>query len=176
MGRLAREVEFIRLLRELEGFSDVVQWAKACGKAPANMSNYLSGKLTPRRAVLRTCLQHLHEWPVKPLLEVARLPSNLSTLPKAPGIYILYDSAGNVLYVGKAANFRAEVRQTLSRRVPKAIRLGPTLRKAQPKLAKLCRFVSLYSVPSERLRHNLEAMFLRTLINQTHNTNIGTFQ
>jgi excinuclease ABC subunit C len=45
----------------------------------------------------------------------AAVPSNLSeklgTLPDQPGVYLMKDGAGRVLYVGKAASLRARVRQ-----------------------------------------------------------------
>jgi hypothetical protein len=174
-GRPASEVEFLRLLRELEGYSQIAAFAKACGKAVPNMSNYLQGKVRPGRKVLRSCLQQLHEWSVQPLLEIAPMPK-LSELPGAPGIYVLYDSGGNILYLGKAANLQGEVRQTLDRKIPRSIRFGPTMNKSQPKLSTLATHLSLYSVPSDRLRHNVEAMLLRIVANHTHNTNTGKFK
>ncbi len=38
------------------------------------------------------------------------LPTKLSLLPLEPGVYVMKDAAGKVLYVGKAANLRARVR------------------------------------------------------------------
>ncbi len=40
----------------------------------------------------------------------ARLERKLDTLPDGPGVYLWKDAAGNVLYVGKAANLRTRVR------------------------------------------------------------------
>ena len=96
-------------------------------------------------------------------------------VPTDAGIYVIYDSAGSVLYVGKATNLRAEVRQTLRRQIPVGVRLGPHLRKTRPLIRDLAARLSLFAVPSSRVRHNLEALLLRVFVNQTHNTNIGTF-
>ena len=106
-------------------------------------------------------------------MEIERIPENLNELPETSGLYILYDSAGNVLYIGKATNFRAEVKQSLGRRLPVALRFGPELKKKRPFLSDVASRLSLYEIPSARLRHNIEALFLRAAANQTHNTNIG---
>jgi hypothetical protein len=151
-------------------------FADKCGKQRSNMSNYLTGKLTPQREVLWSALEHFFQWGVAPLAELEPLPQNLNSLSDESGIYVLYDSAGNVLYLGKATNLRAEIRQTLGRAIPEGIRFGPTLRKEQPALRRVATRYSAYSVPSPRLRHNLEALLLRIHPNQTHNQNIGNFR
>src|SRR5438309_312227 len=133
-GRASAEVEFLRTLKRL---MDVNQreFAKACGKTQANISAYLSGFRQPGERVLRSCLEHIFEWAVEALLEIEPIPENLSELPTDPGIYIFYDSAGNVLYIGKAGNFRTEIRQTLGRRLPVPLRFGPKLKKTSPKFS-----------------------------------------
>lgn len=40
-----------------------------------------------------------------------RLTSKISSLPKTPGVYIYKDKNGKVIYIGKAKNLRARVRQ-----------------------------------------------------------------
>ena len=173
-GRLPKNVEFMRTLRDLHGQSQGA-FANACGKAAANMANYLSGALVPGKEVLASSLQHLYEWHVTPIMEVKPIPDNLNSLPTSAGIYVFYDSAGNVLYIGKAKNFRLEVRQTLGRKIPVPIRFGPQLTKSKPKISTLAKLLSLYEVPSPRTRHNVEALLLRIIPNQTHNSNIGWF-
>jgi hypothetical protein len=121
---------------------------------------------------LASCVRNVFEWAVQPLMEIQPIP-NLNDLPKTSGLYVLYDSAGNILYIGKATNFRAEVRQTLGRRLPETLRFGPKLSKRKPYLRDVAFRLSLYEILSARLRHNIEAMFLRAVANQTHNTNIG---
>jgi len=82
---------------------------------------------------------------------------HLNSLPETAGLYILYDSAGSILYVGKATNFRTEVKQTLGRRLPVALRFGPKLSKEKPYLRDVAFRLSLYEIKSERLRHNIES-------------------
>jgi len=175
-GRRPTNVEFIGLLKDLTGHDAVRSFADACGRRQANIGKYLSGRLVPGKKVLASCLEHIFGSQVQALLEIQRIPSKKSELPQESGIYVIYDSAGDVLYIGKAKSFRAEVWQTLNRKIPVAIRFGPTLKKRQPKIRTLATHLSLYQVDNPRLRHNLETMLLRIFVNQTHNTNIGTFK
>lgn len=176
MARQKKNVEFLNTLKELSGLAKVSKFAKACGKHTPNMTNCLNGKPVPQKRFLQSCLSHLHEWGVVPLMEVQRIPSNLNSLPALPGVYVIYDSGAQVLYVGKATSFRAEVRQTLGRQIPVGVRLGPTLKKDRPQLQDLATHVSLYQIDSPRVRHNIEVLLLRVFANQTHNSNIGTFR
>jgi len=176
-GRKHKNVDFLNTLRSVCGYEGVADFAKACGKKTTNMNRYLKGTLRPGESVLRTSVTHLGEWAVAPKLELEGLPDNLNTLPTEPGIYVLFDSGGQVLYLGKAANLRAEVRQTLNRSVSISIRFSPHLKKKHhPKIKTLTSHISVYVVPSSRLRHNLEALLLRTMANQTHNQNFGKFK
>lgn len=54
-------------------------------------------------------------------------PTNLSTLPRRPGVYYFKDAAGSILYVGKATSLRARVSSYWSR--PLDARLGLMLAK-----------------------------------------------
>ena len=174
MSRQKLGVEVINLLREFSGLAEG-KFAQACGKKQANMSRYLKGLLVPGKRVLKSAVEHLYEWNVQQIQEIQPVPSNLNTLPTDAGIYVFYDSGGNVVYIGKATNFRGEIRQTLGRQIPVAIRLGPTLAKKKPQMKDLVGSLSLYRIASPRLRHNLESLLLRIFANQTHNSNIGTF-
>ena len=40
-----------------------------------------------------------------------RIKATLKHLPDSPGVYLMKDDAGRVLYVGKAQSLRARVRQ-----------------------------------------------------------------
>lgn len=174
-GRRSRNVEFFTKLFELAELTtaDFAYW---CGKRYQNVVSYLAGTKVPGNRVLWSALENFFEWDVYPLLELEPLPRNLNTLPTESGIYVFYDSAGNVLYIGQATNLRNEVRQTLGRQVPEAIRFGPSLRKQRPQLRTVTSHLSLYQVDSARVRHNLEALLLRIHPNQAHNLNIGTFK
>jgi hypothetical protein len=174
-GRQSKNVEFLQTLHGLME-SNQADFAKACGKKASNMNRYLSGQFQPGKKVLASCVQHLFEWAVQPLMEIQPIPKNLNELPAQSGLYILYDSAGSIVYVGKAKNFRYEVRQTLGRRIPVGLRFGPKLNRRKPYLHDVAKRVSLYEISSPRLRHNVEAMFLRAVANQTHNSNIGGFK
>lgn len=176
MARQSKNVEFLQSLKTLSGYSRTAAFAKACGKQTTNMSSYLSGNSTPQNRVLKDCATSLFEWGVTPCMEVQKIPGRLRALPDNPGIYILYDSGGNVLYIGKATSFRTEIYQTLGRKVPVGIRLGPNLRRTQPKLKALATHLSLYEIESPRARHNIEALLLRVFANQTHNSNKGSFR
>ena len=178
-GRKPLEVEFLRKLRDMSyerlGIDKQSEFARRCDQYDSNMSDYLSGNKTPGDDVLWNCLQYLFEWQVTPQREVEEIPENLNDLPASGGVYILYDSAGNVLYVGKATNFRDEVGNTLGIPVPVGMRFGPRLSRTRPNKRDLATHLSLYEIKSERFRHNIEALLLRVFINQTHNSNIGKF-
>lgn len=176
MPRQAKNVEFLNTLKVLSGHTTVSGFAKACGKQTSHMSNCLSGRITPQAKFLKSCLIHLNEWAVAPKQEIQTIPKNLNSLPVEAGIYVLYDSGAQVLYIGKATSLRSEVRQTLGRAIPVGLRIGPTLKKKQPKIKDLATHLSLYQIDSPRLRHNTEVMLLRVFANQTHNTNIGNFK
>jgi hypothetical protein len=122
-GRQSKEVEFLRTLRDLMGLNQS-NFAKACGKKSPNMYKYLAGQLQPGKKVLASCVRNIFEWAVQPLMEIQSIPKNLNDLPKTSGLYILYDSAGGILYIGKATNFRAEIRQTLGRRLRSCVKGG----------------------------------------------------
>ena len=103
-SRMPINVEFLKL-KAISGVEQINRFAERCG----NMTGYLGGTRNPGDGVLRDCVQHAFEWEVKPLQEVQEIPERQGDLSDSAGVYILYDSAGNVLYVGKASNFRNEV-------------------------------------------------------------------
>ena len=129
-----------------------------------------------RSDVLSSVTSNLFGQEIEPLSEVVDVPNERGSLPTSGGVYILYDSAGNVLYIGKAQNFRTEVWQTLGRRIPVGMRFGPDMRRSRPNIQKLASYMSLYEIENERLRHNIEALLIRVFINQTHNSNIAHFR
>ena len=173
-----QNVEFLKLLRDLTDYKTNTKFAEACGKQQSNMHNYLSGKTIPQKKVLLSCLQKLMapRFIPTPVYEICKIPEKRAEIPELPGVYIICDSGGNALYVGKAKNFRTEVWQTLDRPVPVPIRLGPNLhKKDKPKIRQLASYYSLYKIDDSELRRNLEALLLRAFTNQTHNTNLGHF-
>lgn len=174
-GRKPINVEFLNTLMKVERIERVKDSAQRCGQAESNMSAYLNGKKRPGIGVLRKSLENLYEWKINPKYEMVEIPE-AKDLPESGGVYILYDSAGRVLYVGQAKTFRTEVQQALKKQVETGMRFGPKLRKSRPQIRKLARYLSLYEIESERLRHNLEALLIRVVINQAHNQNIGHFE
>jgi hypothetical protein len=171
VARRSKNHEFLHTPFELSGAPNPSQFAKLCGKHPAQIIARLKGD-TVTAKFLKSCLQHLYGWDVKAIMEIAAFP-DYKDIPESAGVYVLYDSGGNVLYVGKATNLRGEVRQTCSREIPVGIRLGPKLKKLKPKINDLAVYLSLYEIQSSRVRHNFESTLLRIIANQTHNTNIG---
>ncbi len=176
MGRNAKYVEFLNNLQEIMGV-DKSDFARALDKQHTNVMQYLNGQKEPGRRVVQTAIRQLSEWHVEPVFEVEAKPEPLSSITQQPGIYALYDSAGNTLYAGQATNLRAEIAQTMNRKVNFTIRLGPNLsKKANPKFKDVTTRVSVYVVESNRLRHNLEALLLRVFPNHSHNNKLGTFR
>lgn len=173
MARYSSEREFLHTLKEFSGLKNDSAFARACGQYPSNMSLYLSGRRKPGKRALESCIEHLYGWSVTPVREIHPVPKKWSTLPETPGIYVLYDSGARVIYIGKATNFRAEVRQTLGRNLPVGLRFGPNLKKAHRTFKHLTTHFSLYEISSPQIRHNFEALLLRVFANQTHNSNIG---
>jgi hypothetical protein len=177
-GRQNKHVEFVRLLAGLFGYDsrgDYAPFAKRLGKSTANIYSYYNGIKIPGRKVLISGLRHAFEWEVRPIIEVE--PIDLKSLTNQPGVYCLYDSSGSIIYVGQATNLKQEVRQALSREVNFPVRRGPKLsKKTHPKYREIAEYLSAYEVPSPRMRHNLEALLLRTFPNQSHNNKMGNFR
>lgn len=165
-------VQFFNLLMQLGSFQTQTVFAQASGLQVQNTSAYLSGSKIPRRRVLSRVLTRLYGWTVLKVTEMAPLPSPLSQLPQLPGVYVLYDSSGAVLYLGKATSFRSEIQQTLGRNVPRKLRLNPTLAKRNEPLRKLTTMHSLYRIDDPGIRHKFEGLLLRIVPNQTHNRNL----
>jgi hypothetical protein len=172
MPRRSKYHEFLATLYELSGAKNPSQFAKLCGKHASQIRIRLNGTHTVTAKSLVSCMEHIHAWNVAPTMEITDFPK-WSDIPTSPGVYVLYDSGGNVLYIGKATNLRTEVRQTCGRQIPVGLRIGPKLKKIRPKMGDLAAYLSLYEVSSARVRHNLESLLLRVIANQTHNSNIG---
>lgn len=175
MSRQPTNVEVLNKLRTISGHKQIRAFALKCGKHEATMSSYLSGQLTPGDKVLRDCFVNVLGWNVEPLMELMKIPAS-NKIPVVPGVYVIYDSGAQVLYIGKATNFRTEISQTLSRKIPVPLRFGPTLKKGNPQIKELATYLSLYAVPSPKIRHNLEVLLLRVFANQMHNSNVGKYK
>lgn len=176
MARRRKYHEFLHTLQDVVGLQGAV-FARAIGKEPSNVSQYLSGYKDVGPRTLRSAVYHLGEWGISPILEVRRRPSTLTEIPQTPGIYAFYDSSASILYVGQATKLRAEITSALNRKMTFPIRSGPQLaKKHRLKYKDVTQFISAYEVPSPRLRHNLEALLLRVFPNQAHNNKLGKFR
>ena len=171
MPRHSKYREFLSTLYEISGAANHSHFARMCGKAQSQISSRMNGATVTSKFV-QSCAAHMYGWDVTANMEIMPFPA-FADIPKTSGIYVLYDSGGNILYVGKATNFRDEVRQTCRREIPVGIRLGPKLKKKNPKIRDLTHYISLYEISSARVRHNFESILLRIVANQTHNSNIG---
>lgn len=80
-------------------------------------------------------------------------------LPRTPGVYLFRDRRGQVLYVGKATNLRARVRQYFSTDDRRMI--GGLLRETERIDHKTCTTELEASVLESRLIHHLEPRFNR---------------
>jgi hypothetical protein len=167
-------VIFFRILEQLSGINNRAAFATACGQKRQNTSAYLRGSKIPKKRVLLKSLVALFGWRVTMLAEIAPLPSTIGQLPKKPGVYVLYDSGLNVVYIGKATFFHREVQQTLRRRIPVSLRSGVQLKKNRPILGSIVTMHSLYQIDDPTIRNKFESLLLRVFSNQTYNSNVGT--
>ena len=176
MPRRGKYREFLHTLGDIVDLHGAAL-ARAVGKEPSNVSQYLSGTKKVGKRTLCGAVYHLGEWQVRPLLELRPLPRPLTSIPQTPGIYSFYDSSASLIYVGQALQLRAEITSALNRATNFPIRRGPRLSlKAYPRYRDITQYISVYEVPSQRLRHNLEALLLRIFPNQSHNNKLGTFK
>lgn len=143
---------------------------------PADNTTFGKDAKRIRNDVLSSAISNLFDREIQPLGEVVFIPERQRELPEPGGVYVLYDSAANVLYIGQATSFRTEVWQTLRRNIPVEMRFGPDMRTSRPAFRKLASYMSLYRIDNARLRHNIEALFIRVFINQTHNSNVARYR
>lgn len=113
---------------------------------------------------------------VMTLMEIEDIPKQGIQFPDSAGVYILYDSAPDVLYIGQAKSFKYRIPTTLKTEIPVAKRFGPDMERSKPTISDLVRYISLYQIDNKKLRHNIEALLIRVFINQTHNTKLEKFQ
>lgn len=91
------------------------------------------------------------------------------------GLYMFYDSAGHILYVGKTGrDLWDEIRQRLGASYNRHTYFPNRSSNAQ--VGKFTRYLSAYEVGDKYAAHNLEALLLRAIPNDQANTNIGHFK
>ncbi|HTB63103.1 MAG TPA: GIY-YIG nuclease family protein [Opitutales bacterium] len=173
-GRPKKYVEFLKILKDVTSTTNT-QLAKLTGKPYTNIRDYFEGDKTPQRGAIKSAVKHLAEWSIvedKVMLEL----KNKSEISEHPGIFFVYDSSGNCVYIGQAKNLKVEVSARLNaKKLRHGIWRNSQLKKVRYPIAKVAAFITTYRVDSRRLRHNLEALFLRTVINQTQNSKLGKF-
>lgn len=143
---------------------------------PADNTTFGQDAQRIRDDVLSSTISKLFGQEIQSLKEIEPIPKNRNKLPESGGVYILYDSAATVLYIGQAKSFRAEIRQTLKRNIPGGMRFGRDMRSNPVDFEELASYMSLYRIDNARLRHNIEALLIRVFINQVHNRRIGEFR
>lgn len=178
MGRKASTVEYLERLIEWAGGRPA--FVAKTGIYAANVSSYLSGSKLISWKRLRTATEQVLGEPPAfvavfegwNLFEKGRPPK--ATITTAPGLYALFDSAMRVVYFGKATNLYAEVRQTLNRRVAE---VRPWTGAKNLAFDGIANYLSAYTIArgDATLRHDVEAFFLRVLVNNTFNKNGGHF-
>jgi hypothetical protein len=179
MARSSATIEY--LIRLIEWSGGKGPFCARTTITPSNLSDYLRGAKPISWKRLHSATSQVFGVPpaFEPViegydLEVEGLP-DLSTLPKDPGIYGLFDSAMRVLYYGKATSLYAEVRQTLKRRVAE---VRPWTGAKNLTLREITKYVSAYKIVrgDETFRHDIEVFGLRFLVNNTFNKNGGSFK
>ena len=144
---------------------------------PADNTTFGQDAQRIRDDVLSSTISNLFGQEIQSLKEIEPIPKNRNKLPESGGVYILYDSAATVLYIGQAKSFRAEVWQTLDRNnILVGMRFGPDMTTSKPVIRKLALYMSLYQIDNKQLRHNIEALLIRVFINQVHNRRIEEFR
>jgi hypothetical protein len=169
---------FLQVLRQFSGIRNQT-FAEVCGRQPGNMGGYISGALRAGERVAKSSFNNYCKWHsaqnnadlFKAITEISK-----TEIPALSGIYMLYNSSAQVIYIGKATNFKTEVEVALKKKVPISVRMGPHLRKTKPTIRLLARYISLYQIDDPMLRANMEALLIRVSINHTHNSNLGHFR
>lgn len=174
-GRKPKNQEFLLTLQQVTSTTNK-EFAKLIGKKESNTSDYLRGAKAVGLGVLRSAIRHISEWRI--VEDVTMLPiAQRASVCSHPGVYFIYDSAGNCVYIGQASNLKTEVSARLStKRLRHGIWRDPTLKLTKYRIIDVAAYVTTFRVDSPRLRHNLEALFLVTVINQTQNRKKGKFR
>lgn len=178
MGRRAAKVEYLERLVEWAGGRGA--FTQKTGIRAPDISSFLNGvKPISWKRLRRATEQVFGEPPAfVPVREGWDLftngPPRLADIGSDPGIYAFYDSAMRVIYFGKAMNLYAEVRQALGRHVAE---VRPWTGNHNLKFRDITHYLSAYTITRSDadLRHDVEALFLRVLVNNTFNKKGGHF-
>jgi len=179
----------------VDTFGEIPQsdMAKALRVTQPTISNWLNGTSSPSKTniekILALQVTRLAE-PILEFHEVSPVKSGQSwriddnrkveekirkLIQRRIGIYVFYDSAGKVTYLGKTENcFWTEVKQRLKGKVNRSFynpRKEPSVVQGQ-----ITRYLSVYEIRVTEAIHNLEVLMLRAFPNDLANTNVGNFK
>jgi hypothetical protein len=178
MGRRRATVEFLEKLVEFAGSRSA--FCRVTRIQQPNLTAYLNAtKPISWRRLKSAAGQVFGEPPAfVPITEGHDLRQNprlAEILPAEEGVYGLFDSTMRLIYYGKATNLRAEVRQTLRRRVDE---VHPWTGRRNLTFRQISAFLSAYRIArgDAAFRHDIEALGLRLLVNNTFNRNGAFFK
>jgi transcriptional regulator with XRE-family HTH domain len=176
-------------------FGDIPQadLAKSLGMTQPAVSNWLKGSTQPRVSTLNRMLSLYASRLAEPILEFEEIMPIRSgdswrihgkkeiekrirfEIQNKAGIYVFYDSAGRVTYLGKTEKcFWTEIRQRLKGKVNRPY-YSPN-KASDVVQGQVARKISVYEVRVPAAIHNLEVLMLRAFPNDLANTNIGNFK
>lgn len=157
------------------------------------VSSWLRGSTQPRSHSLEKMLSLYAARLVEPVLEfediVPKRSGNSwrihrkrqieerirSKVQNKVGIYVFYDSAGRVTYLGKTEKcFWNEIRQRLKGKINRPYYSPKRVTEVQQ--GEVARKLSVYEVRVPAAIHNLEVLMLRAFPNDLANTNVGNFK
>lgn len=177
-GRPSHAAELTKTLIEWAGGEDAFR--KATKIRAADQRHYVKGtkRITLKR--LRRAVEEVFGTPpgFVPLAERQPLPK--AALPHAlrgrAGLYAFFSSSGSLVYFGKASNLLVEVNQTLRRKTPSILFKGTT--KTRHAFREVVAFYSAYAITrgDAAFRHDVEALVLRGVLNDTFNMRVGYFK
>jgi len=177
MGRKRATIEYLERLVDWSGGR--AEFCRRTGILAPNLTAYLNGSKSISWHRLETATAKVFgEAPAfVPVVEghdLRREPS-LTILPSGGGIYGLFDSAVRLVYYGKATNLRAEVRQTLKRKVGE---VRPWTGAKNLTFKQITAYISAYEIKrgDTDFRHDFEALGLRLFVNNTFNRNGAQFK
>ncbi len=178
MSRHAATIEYLKRLVEWSGGD--AEFCKAANVWQSNLSAYregvksLSWKWLHRKTAMVLGLPPAFI-PICEGKPVIGKTLSVSDLEDCSGLYALFDSTMEVIYVGKAAKLRTEVNQTLKRPIAE---MRPWDGKKEVRFLDVTCFLSAYRIErgDAHFRHDVEALILRLFINNTYNKNKGRFK
>lgn len=168
-----RKQEFITYVFNHYFNGDFDHFVSVTGYSAAQMRNWLSGKLSPRKATLDYILHRKFSPDFQIVCEFKEIDGNTPTLPQIrkylgnhseePGIYAFYDARAQLLYIGKAKKLLQEIYAALMARADVVTFPSGINNKVRPRW-QLVTYFSAYSVPSDSHRDHpkhVESLMLR---------------